>query len=144
MFFILRILIGLVFVVSGLEKLISPYQNFLYVIQAYQVLPGWAEELTARLFPWAEFLAGLFALLGLWTAPALLAVMVMTAGFITIVGQALLRGLPIDQCGCFGELVHVPPQSIIVFDSLMLLLIVALLRYLPQTTRVSLDQSFKQ
>jgi putative oxidoreductase len=144
MLIVLRIAIGLLFVVSGAEKLISPYQNFLYVIQAYQVLPGWAEELTARIFPWIELFAGLFMVLGLWTSWALKSVLLMTAVFITIVGQALLRGLPLDQCGCFGELLHVPPQIIVVFDSFILLLTVMLWRHINRTNQFSLDQYFSK
>ena len=60
MYIIIRIIIGSIFLVSGLEKLLSPYQNFLYAIQAYQFLPSWAEVLSAQIFPWIELLAGVF------------------------------------------------------------------------------------
>ena len=60
MWFLLRILIGSIFIVSGLGKLLSPYQNFLYVIQAYQLLPAWGEALAAQIFPWVELLIGIF------------------------------------------------------------------------------------
>ena len=136
----LRIAIGLLFVISGGEKLLSPYQNFLYVIQAYELLPGWGEDLTARIFPWIEMFAGLFMLLGLWSSWAIKTAMLMSVGFITIVGQALLRGLPIDQCGCFGELIHISPRNIIVFDSGLLLLTAFLLRHPLKTNQFSLDQ----
>ena len=144
MFFMVRILIGLMFVISGLEKAISPYQNFLYVIQSYDVLPSWAEEATARFFPWMELLAGLFTVLGLWCSRCLKAIALMFAAFIAVVGQALLRGLALGECGCFGELVHVAPQHVIVLDSLMLLLTVALLRHPLKTQEFSLDKHFAQ
>ena len=144
MFTLIRIAVGAVFLVSGVEKLLSPYQNFLYAIQAYQLLPGWAEDLTARVFPWIETFGGLFTLLGLWTSWALKSVLVMTTVFITVVGQALLRGIPIDQCGCFGELMHVPPQTIIVFDSVMLLFTMFLLRYPSKISQLSLDRYFSK
>ena len=44
MYVILRIVIGSIFLISGLGKLLSPYQNFLYVIQAYQLLPSWVQK----------------------------------------------------------------------------------------------------
>ena len=138
----LRIVIGLVFLVSGFEKVVSPYQNFLYVIQAYQLLPGWGQELTARLFPWMELFIGIFMVLGLWTQGAAKAVLLMLAVFITVVGQALLRGLPVDQCGCFGEMVHISPSKVIVLDSGLLLLTVFLLRYPSKTAQLSLDKFF--
>lgn len=143
MFFILRITIGLVFLVSGVEKALNPYQNFLYAIQAYELLPSWAERASAQIFPWLELCVGLLLVLGLWTRQALLAALVFFAIFISIVGQALWRGLDIDQCGCFGQLVHLQPHLVIVLDSIMLLMTFMLLRFLPQTRRFSLDQSFK-
>lgn len=144
MFPIVRVLIGLVFVVSGAEKLLSPHQNFVYIIEAYQLFPGWAAELTARIFPWLELLVGVFMVLGLWTRQAILGSMIFSAAFICIVGQALLRKLPIDQCGCFGELIHVPPQTIIVFDSGLVLLTVLLLRNLKKSENFSLDRYFQK
>ncbi len=140
MFVFLRIGIGLVFLVSGLEKTLSPYQNFLYAIQAYALLPGWAEEWTAKVFPWMELFAGLFLVLGLWTRHMLSAVMVFFAVFISVVGQALLRGIDIEHCGCFGQLIHVSARIVIVADSLMLLLTIILFRHLPKTDQFSLDR----
>jgi len=140
----LRIIVGLVLLVSGAEKLLSPYQNFLYALQAYQMLPHGMEEAVARFLPWVELFTGLFTVLGLWTAWALRAAMVLFAGFVVVVGQALLRALPIDQCGCFGELVHLPPRAVLVFDSILLLVCVFLLRHLPKAMQWSLDRYYSK
>ena len=149
---ILRIFIGIVLLVSGFEKLISHHQNFLYVLQAYQafpLLPGipswfpsWLENFVSLSVPWIEFIVGIFLSLGLWTDFSLKGALLLFAGFIIIVGQALLRGLPIDQCGCFGDNIHILPQYIIVFDSFTLLAIFWLLRNLSKTKLFSLDQNF--
>ena len=141
---LVRILIGLVFLIAGLEKLLSPYQNFLYVIQAYQVLPAAGENLTARVFPWVELFAGLFTVLGLWTPWSLKANLVLNSIFITVVGQALLRGLDIDQCGCFGSLAHISLQQVLVLDSVLLLSIVYLLCHLSKANQFSLDRLFEK
>ena len=150
---IIRIFIGLVLLVSGFEKLMSPYQNFLYVIQAYAMfpllpgIPGWSpsglEKLAALSVPWVELMAGIFLSLGLWTDWSLKGALLLFGSFIVIVGQALLRGLPIDQCGCFGENIHILPQYIIVFDSVMLLSIFWLLRHPSKTKIFSLDNNLK-
>ena len=139
---LLRIAVGMILLVSGFEKVISPTQNFLYVIQAYQLLPGWAEHLTSIVMPWAEFITGLFVALGLWTERALRWVLMLFAVFIVVVGQALLRNLPLDHCGCFGSWIQVSPRQILVFDSVCLLVVVALLRYLSKARRLSLDGRF--
>ena len=138
---ILRIFIGSILLVSGLEKVISPYQNFMYVIQGYEFLPSWMEKIVALSMPWAELIVGIFLVLGLWIQFSLKAAMLLFAGFIVVVGQALIRSLPIDQCGCFGESIHIPPKVIIVFDSFMLLVTMWLLRNPSKVNRCSLDKS---
>lgn len=139
----LRIFIGLVLLISGIEKVISPYQNFLYVIQAYQFLPGVLEKAAAIIVPWVELIVGLFMVLGLWLNWSLKASLLLFLSFVIIVGQALLRALPIDKCGCFGEAIHIPPMYILVFDSLVILVLAWLLMRPAKTLRLSLDTRFK-
>ena len=98
-FFLIRVFIGVLFIVSGTEKLVEPYQNFLYVIQSYKVLPDILEEPAAHFFPWLELFFGLFVLLGLWLKSALIGVGVLLTTFIIVVGQAIGRQLPITECG---------------------------------------------
>jgi uncharacterized membrane protein YphA (DoxX/SURF4 family) len=142
MWIILRIAIGSIFIVSGLGKLLSPYQDFLYAIQAYQLLPSWAEVLTALVFPWIEFFVGVFVVLGLWTPWALRGALVLFGVFIVVVGLALIRGLPLESCGCFGEWVHLTLRSVIIMDSGTLLLTALLLYNIAQTKKFSLDSYF--
>lgn len=142
MYVILRIIIGGIFLVSGLGKLLSPYQNFLYVIQAYELLPSWAEVLVAQIFPWMELIVGVFVTLGLWTPWALRGALVLFGIFVVVVGQALLRGLPLENCGCFGGWVHFKPQTVIIMDSAGVLLTFLLLRNLSHVKKFSLDSYF--
>ena len=142
MFLILRIIIGGIFIFSGLATLLSPYQNFLYVVQAYQLLPSWGEVLVAQILPWIELIVGVFTLLGLWTSWSLRGASVLFGVFVVVGGQALLRGLPLESCGCFGEWLHLKPQVVIIMDSVTLLLTLLLLRNIPQTRKFSLDSYF--
>ena len=142
MYSIIRIILGSVFLFSGLGKLLAPYQNFLYVIQAYQILPSWAESLAAQVFPWIELIVGVFVFLGLWTAWALRGALILFGFFVVLLGQALLRGLPLESCGCFGEWIHLKPQTVIIMDSLSLLLTILLLRNISHTQKISLDSCF--
>ena len=142
MWIILRIAIGSIFIVSGLGKLLSPYQDFLYVIQAYQLLPSWAEVLTAMVFPWIEFFVGIFVVLGLWTSWSLRGALVLFGVFVVVVGLALIRGLPLESCGCFGEWIHLKLQTVIIMDSASLLLTLLLLYNISQAKRCSLDSYF--
>ena len=142
MWFLLRIVIGSIFIVSGLGKLISPYQNFLYVIQAYQLLPSWGEVLVAQIYPWLELIVGVFVFLGLWTPWALRGALVLFCTFVVVVGQALIRGLPLENCGCFGEWIHLKPQAVIVMDSAGFLITMLLLRNFTRIKKFSLDSYF--
>ena len=142
MWFLLRIIIGSIFIASGLGKLLSPYQNFLYVIQAYQLLPSNLEFLVAQIFPWIEFLTGLFVFLGLWTALSIRAASVLFGIFVVVVGQALIRNLPLENCGCFGEWIHLKPKTVIILDSISLWVTWAMLARFSAVKKFSLDSYF--
>ena len=142
MWIILRIIIGCIFLVSSLGKLLSPYQNFLYVVQAYQLLPSFAEVWVSQIFPWIELIVGVFVVLGLWTPWALRGALVLFGIFVVVVAQALIRGLPLEHCGCFGEWLHLKPQTVIVMDSVSIVLIFVLLGNIQRVQNFSLDHYF--
>jgi len=144
MFAVIRILIGCIFVVSGFEKLIGPYQNFLYVVQSYEFLPTLIEDIVARVLPWIELFLGVFLFTGLWLKWALRSTLILFLMFILIVGQALMRGLPIDECGCFGGLISLPLAAVLMFDSIMLLMTGLLIKQERHASFYSLDQYFNR
>ena len=141
---LIRTFIGLIFVLSGTEKLLGPYQNFLYVIQGYDIVPAPWDEWAARFFPWIELMLGVFMILGLWTIWALRGLLVSTAVFLFVVGQAVWRNLPIEKCGCFGELVSIPLSTILLMDSVMWIYIAYLIIQIERTKRCSLDEYFSK
>lgn len=117
----------------------SPYQNFQYVIQAYQLFPEFAEPLIAQVFPWIELITGLFLILGLWLRFALISAVLMLAGFLAITGQAMVRGLPIDECGCFGSLISLPLYGVFLMDSLLMIGTVLAYKNISKTSRWGID-----
>lgn len=136
---LIRILIGMIFVISGLEKLTSHYQNFLYVLQSYDVIHPPLDDLVARIFPWIEFVLGVFAVLGFFTVWALRGMLFMTSGFLFFLGQALWRNLPIDSCGCFGELIHIPLPMMLLIDSMIWIYTAYLIIRIERSSLFSLD-----
>lgn len=144
MFVAVRIAIGLLFFLVGGGKLLGHYQNFLYVIQSYDIFPPPMEELIARSLPWIEFFLGLFLILGLWMKVTLAGVLALFMGFLTVVGQALVRKLPLSECGCFGEWLSVPLPAIFGFDTVLLLLTLMMRVKLEKTSRFSLDGIFRE
>jgi len=144
MFAVIRILIGCLFVVSGFEKLIGPYQNFLYVVQSYEFLPTLMEDAVARVLPWIELFLGVFLITGLWLKWTLRSTLILFLMFILIVGQALLRGLPIDECGCFGSLISLPLAAVLILDSTLFLITGLLIKQEKHTVFFSFDQHFSR
>jgi len=134
--------VGCLFVFSGLEKLLGPYQNFLFVVETYDVVNTPLEMFTARVLPWVELLFGAFVLCGLWLRVSLTVVMCMSVTFMIVVGQAILRKLPITDCGCFGESFSPPLEFIILFDAGLFILALILLKKINLTSRFSLDQYY--
>jgi len=144
-FIFIRFALGLVFIVSGAEKLISPWENFFYVIQGYQIIGIMPIEiLIAKFFPWLELILGTFLLLGIWLKISLLGLWVFTSSFVVIVAQAIIRKLPINKCGCFGDLVKVPLAYILTMDICFWFLFVLLLYSLEKTRCFSLDRYYEK
>ena len=124
----IRIVIGLIYVVSGAEKLLQPYENFLYIIEGYDMISHMGiQYVIAWLFPWLEYLLGGFLVLGLWTKQGLISVGIFSVMFIVAVGQAIIRKLPLTECGCFGDLFGMPLAVILFIDILILSSIILLL-----------------
>ena len=140
---ILRMIIGLFFLLVSLEKLLEPYQNFLYVVQSYQLFPSLLEEAVARVVPWVQFFLGLFLFLGLWVKNILKGLVILIVGFLGVVGQALIRKLPLDECGCFGSLISLPPRKTFLLDITLLVFTVILFRRIKETSGWSLDAYFE-
>lgn len=136
--------IGGIFVVSGFEKLIGPYQNFLYVIQNYSFLPLSLAEIVARILPWIEFFLGIFLVVGLWLKWTLRALMVLLLMFVTVVTQALIRRLPLEECGCFGGLISFPLPVVLALDTAVFVLAWFLSSRMREAEGCSIDKYFAQ
>ena len=99
--FILRILLGIIFVYAAYTKLRQPWLLFAMSIDAYQLLPEWAVLATARVLPWLELAIGLLLLTGLALPYVSLIASVILAVFFGIMALSFGKGMGID-CGCFG------------------------------------------
>jgi len=138
---LLRVVLGSIFIVSGFEKLLSPSQNFAAVIEKFEIIHGPAVTLLSVTLPWAELIAGVLFVLGLWSTAALAVLWLMNTVFVGVLASALARRLPLDQCGCFGEKLSIPLPVMLGIDAAIwvLFLLSFLLR---KKTSLSLDTSF--
>lgn len=141
---LIRVILGLFFVVVSVGKILEPYQDFLYVIQNYEVFPSFLEQIIAFLFPWIEFFLGLFFCLGLWLRPMLYGMLAMVGCFILIVGQAIVRQLPVNSCGCFGGLFSTDIKQIIYMDIGMFIVFLIMARSPDKFSALSLDRYFSR
>ena len=95
---ILRWIIGIVFIYSGVVKLIDP-ETFAVLIDAYGLLPEVLLMPMAVMLPAAEVLAGAGLLVDL--RGSLAGITGLLVLFVIILGYGILMGLDVD-CGCFG------------------------------------------
>ncbi|MFT5387997.1 MAG: putative membrane protein YphA (DoxX/SURF4 family) [Lysobacterales bacterium] len=141
-FICIRILVGLILLLSGIQKVILPYQNFLYIIQGYEFLPSGLAVITAKTVPWVELFIGLFLVLGFWLRIAAIGAASLFGLFIVIITQAFIRKIPLDECGCFGELISIPPQGMLLGDIVSICLTIWLIKNHTKALSFSLDKKF--
>lgn len=103
---LIRILLGAVFITSGLAKAVDT-QTFVGLIDAYDI--GFLAK-AALILPPLEILLGLFLWLNVEVKTASLVMMISTALFSIVFIEVLLtKG--IEDCGCFGSIkfLKMPP-----------------------------------
>lgn len=134
-----RVLLGLLFAYSGFSKLIRPSEYFEFAISMYEIFPPSAVWLASVTVPWVELIFGAYLLLGFEMQRAAAILASLTVMFQLLLGQALLRGLRIDECGCFGGgFVHLTLYQSFALDSAMLLVLLQLSS--AKSGRFSLDR----
>jgi uncharacterized membrane protein YphA (DoxX/SURF4 family) len=108
-----RLAVGAIFVLAGVAKLVNP-GSFGAALIAYSILPVDLVRWVALIFPWIEVVVGAMLIVGLFTRFAAWSAIALLLMFCVVIGQALLRGLSLDDCGCFGGIVEAVPQLAIV------------------------------
>ncbi len=102
-------IVGIVFFVSGVLKLLDPVGTGLIVEEYYKFLHlgflSFSAKPVAVMLALTESLLGAALITGLWRKVIAVAVLLFM-GFFTLVSVALLVFNPVMDCGCFGEAVH--------------------------------------
>ena len=93
-----RILLGVMWVLAGIEKIADPAQ-FARDISNYHLLPFGMENTVAIVLPWLELFIGLSLIFGLYISSASLISGVLMLIFVIFISQAMVRGFNIE-CGC--------------------------------------------
>ena len=106
---VFRLVLGGIFLVSGLAKIADPVR-FLLTLREFRLLPGTMEVFLALYLPWLEFVLGLGTILGILQRTSALLIAGLNGLFVLALASVLLRGIEVD-CGCFGllaDILHLP------------------------------------
>jgi uncharacterized membrane protein YphA (DoxX/SURF4 family) len=103
-----RLAVGFIFLLAGVTKLVNP-GTFMATLLAYDVLPVALLRPLALMLPWFEVVVGVYLLLGLFTRPAAWVAIGLLVVFMLAIAQAVLRGLSLEDCGCFGSITSALP-----------------------------------
>ena len=103
---ILRLLVGGIFVWSGSAHLANPYY-FLSTVYQYELTSAPVGMLIASYLPFLELLLAVCLLSGICRRPTWILTTLLLITFASVQGSALSRGLLIS-CGCFGPEINRP------------------------------------
>lgn len=117
-----RFIVGAVLLASGLHKASAPPEEFAVVVEAYQLLPLDLILPFASFLPFLEILLGLALLAGYLSRAAAAAAGGLFLVFIAALASTVLRGIPLENCGCFGAGFHLAPWQAMALDSLLVCL----------------------
>jgi putative oxidoreductase len=123
--FIFRVIVGGLFIWAGAMKIADPL-DFAQTINNYRAFPHLFIFPIAVVLPWIEVLSGAGLIAGILKRSSALITTLLLAGFIALVGSALVRGID-TACGCFGALSRKADLSLMIMDAVFLLMAVAIL-----------------
>jgi uncharacterized membrane protein YphA (DoxX/SURF4 family) len=143
-FFMFRVALAAIFIVSGYVKLMEPNANFLAVVYEYKILTGNLAKIFSVLMPWFELIFGVFLLKGLWTRFSLVMLWLLNTSFIVAVASALWRKLPITECGCFGGDASLPLDKVLMLDITLWVIFAVLFVFAKDAKWLSIDEFFEK
>ena len=100
-FFLVRIILGIVFLISSYSKLKNPI-GFAQAIENYKIFGALLSRWGAIFIPALEFILAILLITGRWMKETFIITAALFIVFDVMIFQAYLRGLDIS-CGCFGS-----------------------------------------
>lgn len=118
---IVRMLLGVFFIVSALSKLMDIDQFEIYIF-SYNILSLNLSFLVARVVIVAELLVGLGLLSNIWKRLVDTSALLLLVCFVLFLCYALLMGRT-DSCHCMGSLLPINPAHSLVKNAVLILLL---------------------
>lgn len=137
---IIRVFLGLIFLLSGFSKLID-LNSFVQTIESFQITPISVSISLAILLACLESGSGLMMLIGFQTKVSSGIAVILLIIFLAAIIPVLTTGQEID-CGCFGSLSHDRVGSGLLIRDVILLGLAAFL-YMEKSHKWSLDNVFE-
>jgi len=97
---LLRVGLGIMFLVSSIPKIRQPY-DFLGSVYGFEIVGPNLGLLVASVLPWLELFLGICLIGGVFISGALLITIGLSIMFGVVISSAVMRGMDIS-CGCFG------------------------------------------
>ena len=116
-----RLLVGGLFVFSGMSKAVLPHGEVMALVEQYQVIPHILNSPIAAALPWVELASGTALCIGFLTTPAAWLVVAQLIAFSCLMVVVLVAQIPIEDCGCFGNLgIRETPLQVLIRDIVLL------------------------
>ncbi len=116
-----RVFVGLVLLATGTGKLLD-MAGFVTVLDAYRLMPYWMNTALAYTLPFIELLIGCSLVVKANPSREAWGAIVLHLLMLTAVSITLQRGIPVDNCGCFGVFFARPLTIQTLFEDLFMLL----------------------
>ncbi len=126
--FVLRIIIGALFIFSSISKMIG-FEEIISTIDKFDIASSSYSHAIAVMVVFSEYALGTLLLLGIHIKKNALLLMLFTTGFIVIVTVNMVRG-NITECGCFGTFTkrEIGPW-LIIQDFIILIVLFVIYKY---------------
>ncbi len=100
--------------------------TLIWEIEQYQILPGYLASAYGHALPFAEIILGALLVLGVILKISASLSGLLTLSFVIAKATALVKGLDIDICNCFGPAVPLLSVYSLAIDFLLLALAIQL------------------
>ena len=123
-----RLVVGGLFVFSGMSKAVLPHAEVMAMVEQYKVVPDLLISPIAAGLPWVELASGTALFIGFLTTSAAWLVMAQLIAFSCLMILVLVAGIPIEDCGCFGNLgIQETPLQVLIRDLVLLVILASVL-----------------
>jgi putative oxidoreductase len=103
---LVRVMLGAIFAWAGTEKIVHPADFFMSLLDYDVPFPEGFLRLVAIALPWLEVFCGLALIANVWSETVRPLVAALCLVFVVMLAEAVLRGIDLSNCGCFGPMAY--------------------------------------